>query len=71
MPQSAADNKWYFNIETGEVSQGKESNWDNRMGPYDSAEEARGALERAEQRNAAADAAEEADDDWGVPPARS
>lgn len=37
------------------------------MGPYDTREEAAGALERAAARNAAADAEDEADDDWGEP----
>ncbi len=38
------DQKWYFNSETKEVSQGKKSSWLNRMGPYDSKEEAELAL---------------------------
>jgi len=61
------DLKWYFDPSTGEVTQGKEGTWDDRMGPYDTREEAAGALERAAARNAAADAEDEADDDWGEP----
>lgn len=49
------DQKWYFNSETQEVSQGKKSSWLNRMGPYDSKEEAEHALERAHERNQEAD----------------
>lgn len=49
------DQKWYFNSETKEVSQGKKSSWFNRMGPYDSKEEAEHALERAHERNQEAD----------------
>ncbi|MDN8625120.1 MULTISPECIES: hypothetical protein [Corynebacterium] len=55
------DQKWYFNSETKEVSQGKKSSWLNRMGPYDSKEEAEHALERAHERNEEAD---EADEEW-------
>lgn len=58
-----ADHKWYFNVATGEVTQGKQSGWENRMGPYDSEEEARHALDIAEQRNAAADAQDDAWDE--------
>lgn len=53
--------KWYFNSEIKEVSQGKKSSWLNRMGPYDSKEEAEHALERAHERNQEAD---EADEEW-------
>ncbi|OFP35471.1 hypothetical protein [Corynebacterium sp. HMSC071B10] len=56
-----ADDKFYFNPTTGEVTQGKVASWDNRMGPYDTREEAAHALEIAAQRNKAAD---EADEDW-------
>lgn len=56
-----ADDKFYFNPTTGEVTQGKVASWDNRMGPYDTREEAAHALEIAAQRNKAAD---EADEEW-------
>lgn len=56
-----ADEKFYFNPTTGEVTQGKVASWDNRMGPYDTREEAAHALEIAAQRNKAAD---KADEDW-------
>ena len=56
-----ADEKFYYNPTTGEVTQGKVASWDNRMGPYDTREEAAHALEIAAQRNKAAD---EADEDW-------
>ena len=64
---AAEDQKRYYNPSTGEVNQGKESGWDDRMGPYDTEEEARNALGIANQRNEQADKAEEADDDWGEP----
>ena len=62
-----SDEKFYFNPSTREVSQGKESSWDDRMGPYDTREEAEQALETAKQRNEAAEAQDEADDNWGQP----
>lgn len=58
-----ADDKFYFNPTTGEVSRGKVASWDNRMGPYDTREEAAHALEIAAQRNKAADEADEAWED--------
>lgn len=61
------DQKWYYNPSTGEVTQGKEGSWDDRMGPYDSEAEARNAIDIAQQRNKAAEVEEEADDNWGEP----
>lgn len=55
-----ADSKWYFDTKTGEVAQGKIISWDNRMGPYDTKEEAQHALKIAAERN---DAADEWDDE--------
>ena len=62
-----ADEKFYYNPATGEVSQGKVESWDNRMGPYDTREEAEHALEKAAERNKQAEAQDEEDDDWGQP----
>lgn len=59
------DLKWYFDPKTGEVTQGKEGAWEDRMGPYDTREEAAGALEIAAARTAAADAEDRKEDDWG------
>lgn len=47
--------QWYFDTATGEVSEGKVSGWDNRMGPYATEDEARHALDIARQRTEAAD----------------
>lgn len=63
------DEKWYFDPKTGRVTQGKEGAWDDRMGPYDTREEAAYALETAAARRAAADAEDAAEDDWGKPAA--
>ena len=40
-----ADEQFYYNPTTGEVTQGKEAAWDNRMGPYATREEAESALQ--------------------------
>lgn len=63
----SADDKWYFDPKTGDVTQGKEGAWEDRMGPYDTRAEAARALETAAARNAAADAEEAEEDDWGEP----
>ena len=60
---SDADQKWFFDPATKEVSQGKTSGWENRMGPYGTREEAENAIEIAQSRNDAADAADK-EDDW-------
>lgn len=62
-----ADEKFYFDTKTGEVTQGKATNWDDRMGPYDTREEAENALKIASARNKSAEREEEADDNWGQP----
>ena len=62
-----ADEQFYYNPTTGEVTQGKEAAWDNRMGPYATREEAEAALQTANARNKEADAIEEADENWGKP----
>ncbi|AKE40977.1 Uncharacterised protein [Corynebacterium kutscheri] len=58
------DNKWFFNPRTKKVEQGKVSGFDDRMGPYDSEEEAAQALEIAQARNEFADAEDEAEKQW-------
>ena len=58
-----ADEQYYYNPSTGEVTQGKVASWDNRMGPYDTREEAERALETAAQRNQVADDQDEAWED--------
>lgn len=67
MATNPTDNKWYYNPSTGEVTQGKQDGWNDRMGPYESEAEARKAIDIANERNKAAEAAEEADDNWGEP----
>ena len=58
------DLKYYYSLETHQVEQGKISSYDNRIGPYDTREEAEHALEIAKERNRVADAYDEQDDRW-------
>ncbi|PLA13194.1 hypothetical protein [Corynebacterium riegelii] len=62
-----SDDKFYYNPETGEVTQGKVASWDKRMGPYDTREAAEHAIAIAKERTRLADAADQADDNWGEP----
>lgn len=57
--------KWYFDLATGDVSTDKKPGWRNRLGPYDSQEEAIKALEIARRRTEEADAEDAADNEWG------
>lgn len=47
--------QWWFDTETGQVSNEKISGWETRMGPYDTREEAEHALQIAKERNEQAD----------------
>ena len=52
----AGAEKYWFNTETRQVEKGRASAWDNRMGPYDTAEEAQNALSKAQANSAEWDA---------------
>lgn len=54
--------KYYFNLRTREVEQGPQSIWADRLGPYDTYDEAVGALDRAKERNEAWDEQDAEDD---------
>lgn len=49
------DVKYYYNLTTGEVEVGRVSDWTERMGPYDTYEEATHAMEKVRERNRAWD----------------
>ncbi|MGO1316511.1 MAG: SPOR domain-containing protein [Cellulomonadaceae bacterium] len=51
--------QYYFNVTTGQVELGKESPWDQRMGPYPTREAAAQALGRAQARTEAWDEEDE------------
>ncbi len=54
--------EYYFNARTGEVEEGRQSSWDDLMGPYATREDAAQAFEIARKRSAAWD---DDDADWG------
>lgn len=58
---------WWWCLTHNEVEQGAGCANINRLGPYDTREEAAGALERARARTEQQDAIDEAEDDWGNP----
>lgn len=47
--------EWYVNTKTGNITQGKEPGWTNRIGPYPSREAAAQWRGQAAARNEAAD----------------
>ena len=51
MADNGNDTEWYYNTKTGEVIQGKQEGYIDRMGPYSSREAAAHALETAKERN--------------------
>ncbi len=48
----AGAEKFWYNTKTNQVEKGRASEWENRMGPYDTAEEAQNALYRAAEKTA-------------------
>lgn len=66
---AAAKDKWWFNLATRKVEQGRQSALRSRVGPFDTEEEAQAALELAAQRTARWDEEEErerkAEEFWG------
>ncbi len=57
----AVAEEFYYNVETGQVEQGKVSTWTHLMGPYPSREAAEKALATARSRSAAWDAEDRED----------
>lgn len=49
------DNEWYYDTKTGEVTQGKQEGYLDRMGPYPTQQAASEALKTAAERNKAWD----------------
>ncbi|WP_262348428.1 SPOR domain-containing protein [Cellulosimicrobium cellulans] len=47
--------EFYYNTETGQVEQGKQSTWSHLMGPYPTREAAQHALDKARARTEAWD----------------
>ncbi|MCT9820051.1 SPOR domain-containing protein [Microbacterium sp. W1N] len=61
----SGEDKYWYNLNTGEVERGFESPSVDRAGPFDTAEEAARAPEILAERSRAWAAEESADDDWG------
>ena len=53
--------EFYYNTETRQVEQGKQSTWSHLMGPYPTREAAEHALEQARARSEAWDEADRRD----------
>lgn len=64
-----AERRFWVNLDTGEVEEGRESPAAHRMGPYATREEAERAFDTAAQRNEDWDEDDRRwnDDDWGAP----
>ena len=58
------DKRYWYNVKTGEVEDGPQSMSIDRIGPFDTREEAANALATYEQRNRAWDEEDEAEDNW-------
>jgi len=54
--------KFYYNLKTGQVEEGRQSSWTDLMGPYPTREAAEQALEIARARTREWDAAEHGGD---------
>lgn len=56
--------EFYYNLESGQVEEGKSSDVFERMGPYATREEAANALKSAEARNDRWDEEDKAWNEW-------
>ena len=63
---TSGNEKFWFNLTTGQVEKGFESPAIDRAGPFDTAEEAAAAPELLKERSRAWAAEESRDDDWGT-----
>ena len=61
MTDAPQDEKYWYYTKTQQVEKGRQSSWENRMGPYDTEAEARAALDTAAARSAQWD---DEDADW-------
>ncbi|MET4001412.1 MULTISPECIES: SPOR domain-containing protein [Arthrobacter] len=55
--------RYWYNVQTHEVEKDAQSGWQSLIGPYESREEAEHALAKVQERNAAADALDEDEED--------
>lgn len=52
MSDAPQTEQYWYNTKTGQVEKGRQSSWENRMGPYATEAEARAALDTAAARSA-------------------
>jgi len=52
MADTPTSEHYWYNTKTGRVEKGRQSSWENRMGPYDTEAEARRALDTAAAKSA-------------------
>ena len=62
------DTQFWYNVRTGEVEQGAQSDWSQLLGPYASRDEAAAAMNRVAANNEAADEQNAEDRDWDANP---
>ena len=53
------EGKYWYNVSTGSIEKGPQSDWTKLLGPYDTEEEARNAMSKVQARNEAWDAEDE------------
>lgn len=61
--------EYWFNIRTKQVEEGRQSGWQDLMGPYPTREAAQAALETARERTETEDEKDREWREWGEPPA--
>ena len=62
--EDTAGRRFWFNPTTGEVEEGMQSPWTDRMGPYATREEAVAALQEAQRRTESWDEADRRWKEW-------
>ncbi|MDO5635268.1 MAG: SPOR domain-containing protein [Micrococcus sp.] len=58
------ETEFWYNVRTGEVERGAQSDWSQLLGPYGSEAEARSAMDRVRANNEAHDAEDAEDAKW-------
>jgi len=61
MEPTGGKTEYFFNTETRQVEQGRQSTWEHLLGPFDTADEAQRAVDIAADKS---DAWDEADRAW-------
>lgn len=56
------EGKYWYNVSTGGIEKGPQSDWTQLLGPYDTEDEARNAMTKVQARNEAWDAEDEEDE---------